>query len=454
MNRAVLVMAKMPRAGQSKTRLSSALGSDGAAELASAMLRDTVHALEQRSDCDVIVAIDPPESCGWFEAEFPRVELIEQHGETLGARLDNVLTEALQRGYRAVFAVSADSPDLPPGHLDSAFEALERPDADVVLGPTEDGGYYLIGWKRRWRDIVADVEMSTPTVLADTLTIADRVGARTVLAPRWYDVDVPDDLVRLRRSLGPSSTTHSAEILRNHRESLPPPKVAVIIPALNEAEIIGSVVHSVLERAPMSVIVVDNGSTDGTAEVAGQAGALVVSESRRGYGYACAAGSRAALDIGVDILVYMDGDGSSRASELEYLLEPLIDGEARIVLGSRALGTIEAGAMPLHQRVGNHVMAGLMRMLYRVEVTDLGPFRAIDASLYRSLSMRETTFGWPTEMMVKAAVRGEPIVEVPVSWDQRASGESKVGGTMRGSILAATHIIRVTLRHARRRQDR
>jgi glycosyltransferase involved in cell wall biosynthesis len=226
-------------------------------------------------------------------------------------------------------------------------------------------------------------------------------------------------------------------------------KVAVIIPALNEADNIGALVSQVYALAIAEwVVVADNGSSDNTAALAEAAGAHVVREARRGYGYACAAGTSAALEKGADILIYMDADGSSLPNEMTQLLQPLVDGKADLVLGSRILGAIASGAMPAHQRFGNWLSSCLMRRLYGLPVTDLGPYRAILASLFRRLDMQEMTYGWPTEMMVKSARQNACVVEVPVSWTIRRGGRSKVGGTLRGSILAAYHILRVTLRHA------
>lgn len=224
---------------------------------------------------------------------------------------------------------------------------------------------------------------------------------------------------------------------------------AVIIPALNEAAHIGALVQAALHQEVAAVIVVDNGSTDETASAASAAGALVVAEPRRGYGFACAAGTAAAVETGADILVYMDGDFSALPQELPRLVQPIAGGAADLVLGSRTLGEIEPGAMPPHQRFGNWLSAALMRWLYRIEVTDLGPYRAVRTALLTQLDMREMTFGWPTEMMVKTARANGRIVEVPVTWRVRRSGASKVGGTIRGSVLAAYYILGVTLRYAR-----
>lgn len=234
-------------------------------------------------------------------------------------------------------------------------------------------------------------------------------------------------------------------------------KVAVVIPCLNEAGNIGIVVAGLIEAGADTVVVVDNASTDATAEVGRAAGAIVVDEPRRGYGWACAAGTTTALNDAADVIVYIDGDQSSLASELDRLVDPIRDGAADLVLGSRTLGTVAAGAMPPHQKFGNWLTAAVMRRLYGIAVTDLGPYRAITADLIQTLGMTEMTFGWPTEMMVKAANRQARIVEVPATWERRGEGDSKVSGTIKGSALAAWHILRVTFRHrpgARRRGDR
>lgn len=224
--------------------------------------------------------------------------------------------------------------------------------------------------------------------------------------------------------------------------------VAVVIPALNEDGNIAAVISSLRTQAIGFVIVVDNGSTDRTAEVAAQAGAIVVSEPQRGYGYACAAGSAEALARDASVVVYIDGDQSSLPGEIDRLLAPHAAGQAELVLGSRTLGTIEAGSMGGHQRFGNWLTAAIMRRLYHITVTDLSPYRAIDACLLESLAMSEMTFGWPTEMMVKSARRGARIVEVPVTWRVRGSGDSKVSGTIKGSLLAGWYLLSVTIKHA------
>jgi glycosyltransferase involved in cell wall biosynthesis len=224
-------------------------------------------------------------------------------------------------------------------------------------------------------------------------------------------------------------------------------KTTAVIPALNEVDSIGLLVAETLKQPVDEVIVVDNASTDNTAQKARHAGARVVHEARRGYGYACAAGTAAANSA--EILVFLDGDYSSLPEEIPRLLAPLQNNQADLVIGSRELGHIAPGAMPTHQRFGNWLMARLMNALYGLRLTDLGPYRAIRRDLLASLQMREMTFGWPTEMTVKAIRRQARIVEVPVSWHPRYAGKSKISGTLKGTILAAYYIFGVAVRYAR-----
>jgi glycosyltransferase involved in cell wall biosynthesis len=222
--------------------------------------------------------------------------------------------------------------------------------------------------------------------------------------------------------------------------------VDVIIPALNEAGNIGDLVREVLTHPVHQVIVVDNHSTDGTAELARGAGARVITESRSGYGYACAVGVAAS---NADVLVFLDGDFSFLPSEMPRLLAPIEEDRADLVLGSRELGQIEPGSMPFQQRFGNALITWLTRGLYRLPLTDLGPYRAVRRDLVSSLDMHEMTYGWHTEMIVKAARRHTRIIEVPVSYRSRRTGQSKVSGTMRGTLLAGYRLLSVTLRYAR-----
>jgi len=220
--------------------------------------------------------------------------------------------------------------------------------------------------------------------------------------------------------------------------------VSLIIPALNEAECLGPLLADVPGSLIDQLIVVDNGSTDSTSQVAGKAGAIVVEEPRRGYGFACAAGAAFAKG---DVLVFMDGDGSFVPGELPSLLEPLAMNEADLVLGSRMVNNPQRTVMPLHQRFGNHLFTWMLRQRYGVAITDIGPFRAIRRELLLALDMQEYTYGWPLEMIIKAARRRSPIVELPITYRPRFAGQSKVSGTLRGTLLTAYRYFRVMLRY-------
>lgn len=227
------------------------------------------------------------------------------------------------------------------------------------------------------------------------------------------------------------------------------PRIAAVIPALDEAQSIARVVEGLRAQALLAsgeIIVVDNGSTDGTGEIARRAGARVVREERRGYGYACLAGVLAADDA--EVIVLLDGDAADDPEDLPRVLEPLLAGEADLVVGSRALGSRARGSMTWQQVFGNHLAAFLMHALYGVRVSDVGPFRTIRRNHLLALEMREMTYGWPSEMIVKSARAGYHYREVPVSYHRRL-GASKVGGTLVGSLEVGWRIISTILRYSR-----
>jgi glycosyltransferase involved in cell wall biosynthesis len=221
-------------------------------------------------------------------------------------------------------------------------------------------------------------------------------------------------------------------------------RVSVIIPTHNEAQAIGRVLADLPTDMVAEVLVVDSNSSDGTAEIAERMGARVLHEPRRGYGRACLTGLAAAT--APDVVVFLDGDYSDRPEELPLLLAPIAEGRADITLGSRLMSENVAGALPWHQKFGNRLAAGLIRFLYGVRITDLGPFRAARAGVLRQLRLEEATYGWAVEMILKGALGGFRIVEVPVSYYPRI-GKSKISGTFRGTVGAAWFILSLIVRY-------
>jgi glycosyltransferase involved in cell wall biosynthesis len=223
--------------------------------------------------------------------------------------------------------------------------------------------------------------------------------------------------------------------------------VSVIIPAVNEEKPIAGVVRECLATGvPDEVIVVDNGSTDRTAERAREAGARVVT-ARRGYGRACAAGI-AALSPECDIVVFLDGDGSDVPALMNQLVGPISCDTHDFVIGSRTRGQREPGSMNFQQILSGRIAGVILRLLYGVRYTDMCPFRAIRRDALAKLDMREETYGWNLEMQMKAARAGLRILEIPVNHRRRAGGESKVSGTLRGTFVAGARIVATLVRIA------
>ncbi|MBI1749817.1 MAG: glycosyltransferase [Acidobacteria bacterium] len=226
-----------------------------------------------------------------------------------------------------------------------------------------------------------------------------------------------------------------------------PERFALIIPALNEEAAIGATLDSLPRAALDQLIVVDNGSADRTADVARSHGAQVVSEPRRGYGRACLAGI-AALRPEITVVGFMDGDGSDDPADLPRLLDPIVRGEAEMVLGSRVLGQREPGALTPQQRFGNALATFLLRIVHGARYTDLGPFRALHRDAFDRLRMSDPNFGWTIEMQIKAAREGLRVLEIPVRYHRRRAGESKISGTLRGTLSAGAKIIWTVFRYS------
>lgn len=228
------------------------------------------------------------------------------------------------------------------------------------------------------------------------------------------------------------------------------PNILVIIPAFNEAESIGKVVGDIPEGLVREVVVVNNSSTDATEENARNAGATVVREDQKGYGYACLKGIEYAKskqgEERPDIIVFIDGDYSDYPDQMPELLKPIIEEGYDMVIGSRSVGKREKGAMAPQQLFGNWLATRLMKLFYGVRYTDLGPFRAIRFDKLLELGMKDQTYGWTVEMQLKAAKKKYRITEVPVDYRKRI-GVSKITGTVKGTVLAGYKILYTIFRY-------
>jgi glycosyltransferase involved in cell wall biosynthesis len=231
-----------------------------------------------------------------------------------------------------------------------------------------------------------------------------------------------------------------------------PSRISFIIPALNEEAALAPMLdglRAALDAAACAdtdIVVVDNGSRDGTAAVARKHGARVVSEPRRGYGQACLAGL-AALGAQTNIVVFLDADGSDDPEDLARLLTPVRDAKADLVLGSRTIAARASGAFTPQQAFGNWLATGLMRLFFGARYTDLGPFRVIRREALERLRMRDTNFGWTIEMQIKAHRAGLRVLEFPVNYRKRIAGHSKISGNFAGTLRAGWKILWTIAKH-------
>jgi glycosyltransferase involved in cell wall biosynthesis len=221
-----------------------------------------------------------------------------------------------------------------------------------------------------------------------------------------------------------------------------PPVVKVIIPAFNEENGVGPVIREIPKDIVAEIIVINNASTDDTEKIAREAGATVLRELVPGYGRACLKGIDYLIksEIKPDVVVFLDADHSDYPEEIPELIRPIVEDRADLVIGSRALGGKEKGSMTPQQIFGNWLATRLLKWIYKVKFTDLGPFRAIRFSTLLELNMEDKTYGWTVEMQLKAAKMGYRCVEVPVRYRKRI-GFSKISGTVKGTVMAGYKIL-------------
>jgi glycosyltransferase A (GT-A) superfamily protein (DUF2064 family)/molybdopterin-guanine dinucleotide biosynthesis protein A len=408
----LLVMAKAPVPGRSKTRLTPPLTTVEAAAVAEAALADTLKAVAGCGADRRILALDG-EPGEWLPEGFT---VVPQAGGTFNERLAAAWAYAGGPGLQ----IGMDTPQVTPALLDESLAVVAGGDWEAALGLAEDGGWWALGLARAHPEAFAGVPMSR----ADTGLLQrkrlESLGLAVADLPVLRDLDDIED-ARAVAALAPR--TRTAQRVRALLESA----VDVVLPVLNEREAI----PWVLERMPRGyrAIVVDNGSDDGSAEVAAGLGAVVVSEPRRGFGAACFAGLAAAT---APVVAFMDCDASLDPADLPAVCAPVLAGEADLALGARRA---EKGAQPLHGRIANRYLAGQIRRRCGAQVTDLGPMRAARREALLGLGIADRRSGWPLEMVLRAGRDGWRITELPVPYRPRV-GRSKVTGTVGGTLRA------------------
>ncbi len=446
----LIIFAKLPRAGKVKTRLGTEIGMDAASKLYEQFIRFLFKRLSGSNVADKIVfAVSPRSQLAEFARAFPGANayIPQYESANLGLRMQQAFSWGFTHGANKVVIIGSDSPNLPLNRIRQAFQALEQ--NQVVLGPADDGGYYLIGADAVYPRIFENIPWSTSQVLTKTLHTLQSNGLAYELLEPFYDVDDLEGLKRLKQQ----SPQFFAEpgVLATFIEDEPAmdeikvtaantKRVVVLIPALNEEKSIGKVLQALPRNSQIIPIVADNGSSDDTARVARENGARVVFEPRRGYGWACLAAMQEAEKCHPDIAVFLDADFSDYPQEIDKLIEPILANRADLVIGSRVLGKSDPGALLPQARFGNWLASFLISLFWRFKYTDLGPFRAIRWEALKALQMEDKTYGWTVEMQIKALIMGLRVTEIPVSYRKRI-GKSKVTGTFSGTVKAGAKIL-------------
>ena len=425
-----VVIAKEPVAGRVKTRLCPPCTPEQAASIAEASLADTLAAVGAAAVADgsrQVIALDGAPG-PWLPSDF---EVIAQAGNGLDDRLTAAIGHCLATAPDSpVVLVGMDTPQLTPTHLHEAVALLEHHDA--VLGPAPDGGYWLIALRHLTDDAITGVPMSAPDTFERQHERLVACGYDVAVTRSLVDVDdVADALDVARLTQGSRFAAAVEDALARQPSTADEPGttvgIDVVLPVLDEVDAIGWV----LDRMPAGFhpIVVDNGSTDGSAALARSLGAEVVTEAVPGFGAACWAGLRAATS---DVVCFMDCDASLDPADLPAVAGPVTSGDADLVLGARHA---EPGAWPPHARLANRYLARRLRRRFGWDVTDLGPMRAAHRADLLELGLQDRRSGWPLEMALRAGNAGWRVREVPVPYRRRA-GSSKVTGTVAGTVRA------------------
>lgn len=440
----MILFCKAPVPGRVKTRLAADFA--GAVDFYASLLDSVIRRLEADAGIELYLFADS-ESIPYFEERYPNLSIAEQQGHDLGERMQNAFARvfSIDEASSVVLAGS----DVPDFTAETARQMAELcKESDAVVLPSSDGGYSAICLNRRTmpdlQRLFHGIVWSTSSVLETQIRrLIDAGFKATVMPEAMDDIDVLEDLLAYRKGAKRRPLPNADLSFLEHL-----PRVVAILPVLNEAESLPFILPSLLESIWIDeVICVDNGSTDDSSVIIETNGATLLYCKERGYGAAMLTGieyaSRKAPDT---ILLFMDADGSDDRTHLGDLLRPILAGRADFVLGARQ------GGLLLHQRAGNILSVWLIRLLWRHSFADLGPFRAIRLKALQSLEMDDRNFGWTIQMQIRAVQRGLTTIEIPVPSLPRLGGKSKVSGTVRGTVLAGTIILRTVFREWRRQR--
>jgi glycosyltransferase A (GT-A) superfamily protein (DUF2064 family)/molybdopterin-guanine dinucleotide biosynthesis protein A len=412
----LLVMAKAPVPGRSKTRLSPPLSLREAAAVAEAALADTLEAVAACGADRLLLALDGDPG-PWLPEGFT---VIAQTGGDFNERLAAAWSHVDGPGLQ----IGMDTPQATAGLLDASLAVVAEEAREAALGMAEDGGWWALGLARPHPGAFAGVPMSRGDTGLMQRKRLKALGLTVADLPVLRDLDDAEDACAIAADAPRTRTARTVLPLLGAAGSTP---VDVVLPVLDEREAL----PWVLERMPKGYrpIVVDNGSNDGSAALAAELGARVVSESRRGFGAACFAGLAAAT---APVVAFMDCDASLDPADLPAVCGPVLAGDADLALGARDAAS---GAMPLHGRLANRYLAGRVRRLCGARVSDIGPMRAARRTALLDLGVTDRRSGWPLEMVLRAGLHGWRIAETPVPYRPRI-GRSKVTGTVGGTLRA------------------
>ena len=462
-----IFFARPPVMGKVKTRLGNFIGMENSCLLYQKILSNTLADFSQRN-LDLYL----------FSSEKMNIKLLEdmtvhlrlktsvqlQKGNNLSERMQDALYQVAKKFHDDSPILLAGT-DIPSYNTKIAYQAVEKLQLHpAVLGPSDDGGYYLIGLqaslckdKKLLRNIFRAMSWSHEKVFQKQKSKLENLGFRVATLPKLRDIDTFEDLASYQneRKGKRQLVTKSSRTRYSHQTSLDLsefyPDIRVILPVYNEAENLPLILKALLGKGYFTeVICADNGSIDGSPRIAERLGARVTHCQKKGYGSTCL---KAIDDIrkrgGCDVVLFTDADGSDSMKDLEGILSPTVSGRTDLCLGMRSSKLAEKDALFWHARLGNLLAVSLIRLFWKGCFRDLGPFRSVRWSSLEKMEMSDPDFGWTIQMQIRAIKKSLRIQEIPVKYQKRKKGKSKISGSITGSFLAGWIILRTIYRELR-----